>query len=49
MRSVCRVLLVAGLVLAMSGLLLAAEGKRPRGPGQKAALRSSAGWMRLPS
>jgi len=32
MRSVCRVLLVAGLVLAMGELLLAAEGKRSRGP-----------------
>ncbi|MCS7306429.1 MAG: hypothetical protein NZ602_15135 [Thermoguttaceae bacterium] len=32
MRRVCQVLLVVGLVLAMGGLLLAAEGKRPRGP-----------------
>jgi len=32
MRSVCRVLWVAGLVLAMGGLLLAAEGKRSHGP-----------------
>ncbi len=32
MRSVCRVVWVAGLVLAMGGLLWAAEGKKPRGP-----------------